>query len=113
MMSVRPSGLDVQRIVPRCPTHSRHAHGVAIPASRWRFACSIRNRTVRTDGGAAILDDMPPSTRAIAFLLEHANQRRDDGLPLPCPCVECVTHRGGIRCTSSLDGTTLIIESAR
>jgi hypothetical protein len=43
----------------------------------------------RADGRPAIADDMPPSTRAVVFLIEHANQRRDDGLSLPCPCVEC------------------------
>jgi hypothetical protein len=64
----------------------------------------------RADGREAIPDDMPPSTRAVAFLLEHANQRRDDGLPLPCPCSECVSHRGGIRCSKLPDGT-LVIES--
>jgi len=66
----------------------------------------------RDDGTEAIADDMPPTTRAVVLLLEHANQRRDDGLPLPCPCVECERHRGAVRCTSSPDGRTLIIESA-
>lgn len=45
------------------------------------------------DGREAIPDDMPPSVRAFAFLLEHANQRRDDRLPLPCPCSECDSNR--------------------
>jgi len=36
------------------------------------------------DGSQALADDMPPSTRAFLLLVEHANQRRDDGLPLPC-----------------------------
>jgi len=66
----------------------------------------------RADGADAIADDMPPSTRAIALLLEHANQRRDDGLPLPCPCRECERHRGAVRCSASADGRTLIVESA-
>jgi hypothetical protein len=65
----------------------------------------------RADGHEAIPDDMPPSTRAVAFLIEHANQRRDDGLPLPCPCHECGVHRGAVRCTTSADGRTLIVES--
>ena len=65
----------------------------------------------RADGREAIPDDMPPSTRAVAFLLEHANQRLVDGLSLPCPCTECVSHRGGIRCTKTADGT-LVIQSA-
>jgi hypothetical protein len=65
----------------------------------------------RADGREAIPDDMPPSTRAVAFLIEHANQRRDDGLPLPCPCAECVSHRGAVRCTKLADGT-LVIEPA-
>lgn len=64
----------------------------------------------RTDGREAIADDMPPVVRAVAFLLEHANRRRDDGLPLPCLCVECNRHRGAVRCSSSLDGRTLIVE---
>ena len=67
----------------------------------------------RTDGGAAVVDDMLPSTRAIAFLIEHANRLRDDGLPLPCRCRECARHRGTVRCTSSDDGRTLIIEVHR
>jgi len=66
----------------------------------------------RANGGEAIADDMPPATRAVVMLLEHANQRRDDGLPLPCPCVECARHRDAVRCTSSPDGRTLIIEAA-
>ena len=66
----------------------------------------------RADGDDAIADDMPPAARAIALLLEHANQRRDDGLLLPCPCRECERHRKAVRCTSSPDGRTLIIESA-
>jgi hypothetical protein len=64
------------------------------------------------DGGRAIADDMPPVVRAVAFLLEHANQRRDDGLALPCPCGECERHRGAVRCTASPDGRTLIVEPA-
>ncbi len=67
----------------------------------------------RADGAEALPDDMPPTTRAIAFLIEHANRRRDLGLPLPCSCQECGRHRGSIRCTSSPDGRTLIIEDAR
>jgi hypothetical protein len=66
----------------------------------------------RADGGEAVLDDMPPSARALALLLEHANQRRDDGLALPCPCAECQRHRGTVRCTTSADGQTLIVEPA-
>jgi hypothetical protein len=66
----------------------------------------------RADGDDAIADDMPPVVRAVALLLEHANQRRADGLPLPCPCIECERHRGAVRCTSSPDGRTLIIEAA-
>ncbi len=65
----------------------------------------------RVDGAEAILDDMPPATRAVLLLLEHANQRRDDGLPLPCPCCECARHRGAVRCSTSPDGKTLIVES--
>ena len=64
------------------------------------------------NGDEAIADDMPPATRAVAFLLEHANQRRDDGLPLPCPCCDCTRHRGAVRCSSSADGLTLIAEPA-
>ena len=65
----------------------------------------------RADGREAIPDDLPPpSTRAVAFLIEHANQRRADGLPLPCPCSECVGHRGAVRCLKLADGT-LVIES--
>ena len=65
----------------------------------------------RDDGTEAVADDMPPATRAIALLLEHANQRRDEGLALPCLCRECERHRGAVRCTSSADGRTLIIEA--
>lgn len=64
------------------------------------------------DGREAIADDMPPVTRAVAMLLEHANRRRDDGLPLPCLCAECGRHRGAVRCSSSADGRTLIVEPA-
>lgn len=67
---------------------------------------------LRADGGEAIADDMPPAARALLLLIEHANQRRDDGLPLPCTCCECEQHRGAVRCTSSADGRTLIVESA-
>jgi hypothetical protein len=63
------------------------------------------------DGGEAIADDMPPTTRTVVFLLEHANRRRDHGLSLPCPCFECVGHRGAIRCSKLPDGT-LVIEPA-
>jgi hypothetical protein len=65
----------------------------------------------RADGTEAVLDDMPPVPRAILLLVEHANQRRDAGLPVPCPCLECGRHRRAIRCTSSADGKTLIVES--
>ena len=63
------------------------------------------------DGAPVIADDLPPSTRALAFLLEHATQRRAGGLPLPCPCLECVGHRGAVRCSKMADGT-LVIEPA-
>jgi len=66
----------------------------------------------RADGGEAVADDMPPTARAFAFLIEHANRRRDDGLPLPCGCAECARHRGAVRCTASADGRTLIVEPA-
>lgn len=66
---------------------------------------------IRADGREAILDDMPPVTRAVAVLLEHANQRRDDGLPLPCPCCECERHRGAVRCSRG-PGNVLIVEAA-
>ena len=66
----------------------------------------------RADGTEAVLDDMPPATRAVLLLVEHANQRRDAGLPVPCPCRECERHRRAIRCTSSADGKTLIVESS-
>jgi len=62
----------------------------------------------RADGSDALLDDMPPAARAVLLLIEHANQRRDGGLPLPCPCSECEHHRRAVRCTSSADGRTLI-----
>ena len=63
------------------------------------------------DGTDAIADDMPPVTRAVLLLLEHANERRDNGLPLPCPCWECARHRRGVRCTASADCRTLIVEA--
>jgi hypothetical protein len=66
----------------------------------------------RADGREVIADDMPPAARAVAFLVEHANRRRDDGLALPCPCGECTHHRDAVRCMSSHDGRTLIVESA-
>ena len=66
----------------------------------------------RDDGTEAIADDMPPTVRAVLLLLEHANQRRDDGLPMPCPCGECARHRRAVRCTPSADGRTLIVEPA-
>jgi hypothetical protein len=66
----------------------------------------------RADGGAVVADDMPPVVRALALLLEHANQRRDDGLSLPCPCGECRHHRGAVRCMPSADGRMLIVEPA-
>jgi hypothetical protein len=70
-------------------------------------------RYVRSaDGREAIPDDLPPSTRAVAFLLEHATQRREGGLPLPCPCPECLGHRATVRCTKSADGRTLIVGPA-
>lgn len=68
--------------------------------------------TARADGSPAIADDMPPTVRAVVMLLEHANQRRDDGLTLPCPCRECRRHRAAVRCSASADGRTLIVESA-
>jgi hypothetical protein len=65
----------------------------------------------RADGTEAVLDDMPPGARAILLLVEHANQRREAALPVPCQCCECERHRRTIRCTSSSDGKTLIVES--
>jgi hypothetical protein len=65
----------------------------------------------RADGAEAVLDDMPPATRAVLLLIEHANQRRDQGLSVPCPCRECERHRRTVRCTSSPDGKTLIVET--
>lgn len=62
----------------------------------------------RADGSEAIPDDMSPLMRAVALLLEHANRRRDDGLPLPCPCTECKRHRGSLRCSAGLDGGVII-----
>jgi hypothetical protein len=50
----------------------------------------------RGDGAEAVLDDMSPRLRAFALLLEHANQRRDDGLALPCPCAECDRQREAV-----------------
>jgi hypothetical protein len=50
----------------------------------------------RSDGGAAIADDMRPDVRAFAWLIEHANRRRADGLPLPCPCDECERNRDAL-----------------
>lgn len=64
----------------------------------------------RDDGGEAVADDMPPVVRAVALLLEHASARRDAGLGLPCLCSECERHRRAVRCTSSADGRTLIVE---
>lgn len=58
----------------------------------------------RADGAEAVADDMPPHVRAFAFLIEHANQRRDDRLPLPCPCRECESNRealAGVEITSA------------
>jgi hypothetical protein len=66
----------------------------------------------RADGTEAVLDDMPPATRAVLLLVEHANRRRDNGLPLPCTCGECERQRRAVRCTSSPNGRTLIIEAA-
>jgi hypothetical protein len=65
----------------------------------------------KADGTPAIADDMPTATRAILLLIEHANQRRHDGLPGPCGCGECTRHRAAVRCTKSADGTTLIVEA--
>jgi hypothetical protein len=66
---------------------------------------------LRRDGADAIADDMAPHVRAFAFLVEHANQRRDDRLPLPCPCIECGRHRASIRLVAG-PGETLIVEPA-
>ena len=43
--------------------------------------------------GPAVADDMPPHIRAVAMLLEHANERIAAELPVPCPCSECRGHR--------------------
>lgn len=68
-------------------------------------------RTVQTpDGRPAIADDMPPGARAVLFLVQHANLRRAESLPLPCPCVECIGHRGTVQCSVAPDGRTLVIE---
>ena len=56
---------------------------------------------------------MPPVARAIALLVERSNQRRDDGLPLPCPCRGCCKlHSNAGRCTSTADSRKLIVEAA-
>jgi len=47
----------------------------------------------RADGTEANADDMPPLVRAFAFLVEHAAQRRKDGLLVPCSCDECEANR--------------------
>jgi hypothetical protein len=65
----------------------------------------------RDDGREAIPDDAPPVARAVLLLLEHANQRRDAGLALPCTCRECGHHRAAVRCVI-LDDGTLAVESA-
>ena len=65
---------------------------------------------VRADGANVVVDDMSPSTRAVALLLEHANWRRAEGLSLPCGCAECQRHRGAVRCRILADGT-LAVES--
>jgi hypothetical protein len=65
----------------------------------------------RDDGREAIPDDMPPGLRAVAFLLEHATQRRDEGLPLPCPCRQCEGRRLGLRAVVLEDGTLAIEEA--
>ena len=62
------------------------------------------------DGSEAIADDMPPTLRAVAFLIEHATQRRDAGVSLPCPCAECQHHRAAVRCSPGADGS-LVVES--
>ena len=69
--------------------------------------------TRRADGTAAVADDMPPAVRVIALLIEHANDRLDAGLALPCPCGECAGHRESIVCTySATDGSLVIGERA-
>jgi hypothetical protein len=65
----------------------------------------------RADGAEARPDDMSPLARAVLMLIEHANQRRDQGLALPCGCRECDHHRRAVRFTV-LDDGTLAIEPA-
>jgi hypothetical protein len=62
----------------------------------------------RDNGQEAIADDMPPTVRAVALLIEHANRQRDNRLPLPCLCNECQRHRRYVRCTVLEDGTLAI-----
>jgi hypothetical protein len=62
----------------------------------------------RDNGQEAIADDMAPTVRAVALLIEHANRRRDNRLPLPCCCGECERYRRHMRCTVLEDGTLAI-----
>jgi hypothetical protein len=64
----------------------------------------------RDNGQEAVADDMPPTVRAVALLIEHANRRRNNRLPLRCCCGECEHYRGHIRCTV-LENGTLAIEA--
>jgi hypothetical protein len=63
----------------------------------------------RSDGRAALPDDMAPAVRAISMLVEHANARQDAGLPLPCRCAECRRHRESMVCSYSEDGLSVVI----
>lgn len=65
----------------------------------------------RDDGGEAVADDMRPHVRAFAFLVEHANQRRDDRLPLPCPCRACDVRRASVRIVAG-PGNSLVVGPA-
>ena len=48
----------------------------------------------RAGGLPAVADDMSPRLRALAMLLDHANQRETAGIiPPACPCDECWRHR--------------------
>lgn len=63
------------------------------------------------DGSPAVADDMSPTSRAFAFLIEHANRQKAANLPA-CMCAECEGVRGRIRVQRTAHPGVMIITLA-
>jgi hypothetical protein len=76
------------------------------PRARVNFA-----HVFAEDGSPAVADDMSPTARALAFLVEHANRQKAANLQA-CTCAECEGVRGRIRVKRTAHPGVMIITLA-